>query len=111
MGIFFASDQPVVAEIHSAIHDALLVEPHLVKNAEEEASHRTLDVVRATAGRFKPVRFLCALLIAAALFAGAVWTARQNLLEISKQLMVLLAGFSGIVIGVLVGEAQKSTFQ
>jgi hypothetical protein len=109
VGIFFASDQPVVPEVHSAIRDALLVEPHLVKNADEEASHRTLDVVRATAGRFKPLRFFCALLIAGALFAGAVWTARQNMLDISKQLMVLLAGFSGIVVGLLVGEAQKST--
>ena len=109
MGIFFASDQPVVPEIHGAIRDALLVEPHLITNAEEEASHRTLDVVRATAARFKPLRFLIALLIAGTIFAAAVWTARQNLLDISKQLMVLLSGFAGIVIGLLVGEAQKST--
>ena len=109
MGIFFASDQLVVPEIRDAIRDALLVEPHLVRNAEEEASHRTLDVVRATAGRFKPLRFLLALVIAGIIFAAAVWTARQNLPDISRQLMVLLGGFSGIVIGLLVGEAQKST--
>lgn len=109
MGIFFASHQALVPEIHSAIRDALQMDPRLVANADEEASYRTLDVVRATAALFQPLRFFCALLIAGALLAGAMWTAQHNLPDISKQLMNSFAGFSGIIIGLLGGEAQKST--
>ena len=108
MGVFFSSRQPVVPEIHSAIRAALLVDPNLVENAQEEADHRTLDVIRATAAQFQPLRFLCALLIAGALLFGAIWAAQHNLPDISKDLMNSFAGFGGVVIGLLGGEAQKS---
>jgi hypothetical protein len=58
VGIFFVSRRPVVPEIHDAIRVALLVDPNLVQNANEEASQRTLDVVRATAAQFQPIRFV-----------------------------------------------------
>ena len=108
MGIFFSSPQPLVPEIHNAIRAALLLDPSLVGNAQDEADHRTLDVVRATAAQFQPLRFLCALLIAGALVLGGVWAAQHNLLDISKDLMNSFAGFGGAVLGLLGGEAQKS---
>jgi hypothetical protein len=110
VGIFFASHQPVVPEIHNAIRVALLVDPNLIENAEDEASQRTLDVVRATAAQFQPLRFFCALMIAGALLLGAIWAAQHNLPDISKDLMNSFACFGGVVIGLLGGEAQKSTY-
>ena len=107
MGIFFASHQPVVPEIRSAIRVALLVDPTNVPNVDQDAAQRTLDLVRATAPQFNPLRFLGAVLIAGALLGAAIWTAQHNLLEISKELMNSFAGFSGIVLGLLGGEAQK----
>lgn len=109
MGIFFASHQPVMQEINSAIRVALLADPGQIKNADEEASQRALDLVRATAAQFHPLRFVCALLISAALLGGAIWAAQHSLPDISKDLMNSFAGFSGIVLGLLGGEAQKST--
>jgi hypothetical protein len=109
MGIFFSAHQPVVPEINSAIRVALMVDPTLVENADEEASQRTLDLVRATAAQFHPLRFLGALLIAGGLLAGAVWASRNSLPDISRDLMNFFSGFSGIVLGLLGGEAQKST--
>jgi len=108
VGIFFSSRQPLVPEVHSAIRAALLVDPSLVANAQDEADHRTLDVVRATAAQFRPLRLVCALLIAGALLFGAIWAAQHNLSDISKDLMNSFAGFGGIVMGLLGGEAQKS---
>jgi hypothetical protein len=109
VGIFFVSRRPVVPEIHDAIRVALLVDPNLVQNANEEASQRTLDVVRATAAQFQPTRFVVALLIAGGLLGGAIWAGQHSLPDISKELMNSFAGYSGLVLGLLGGEAQKST--
>jgi hypothetical protein len=108
MGIFFTSRGSVVPEIHDAIRAALIVDPHLVSNADEEAAHRTADVVRTTAAEFRPLRFFCALLVSVALVTAAVWTAQHGLSDISKQLMNCFVGFSGAVLGLLCGESQKS---
>ena len=107
MGIFFASHQPVVPEINSAIRIALLVDPTTLANVEHEAAQRTLSLIQATAPQFSPSRFCGALLIAGALLWGGIWTAQHNLSDISKDLMNSFAGFSGIVLGLLGGEAQK----
>jgi hypothetical protein len=107
MGIFFASHQPVVAEINSAIRVALQVDPATLGNVDHEAAQRTLGLIRATAPQFNPLRFCGAVLIAGALLAGGIWTAQHNLPDISKDLMNSFAGFSGIVLGLLGGEAQK----
>ena len=109
MGIFFASRRPIVPEIHDAIRGALMVDPHLVSNAEDEAAHRTADVVRTTAAQFHVLRFFCAALISAALVAGAIWTGRNSLPDISKQLMNCFVAFSGAILGLLCGESQRST--
>jgi hypothetical protein len=107
MGIFFTSRRPAVPEVNEAIRVALLVDPALVTNPEKEASHRTLELVRATSARFNPGRFCVAVLIAAALLVGAIWTAKNGLPDISKDLMNSFGAFSGIVLGLLGGEAQK----
>jgi hypothetical protein len=107
VGIFFVSHQPVVAEINSAIRVALAVEPSSLPNVEHEAAQKTLELIKATAPQFRPSRFCGAVLIAGALLIGAILTAQHNLPDISKDLMNSFIGFSGIVIGLLAGEAQK----
>ena len=107
MGIFFTAHQPVVPEINSAIRIALLVDPTAVPNVEQEAAQRTTELIRATSQQFNPLRFCAALLIAGTLFWGGVWTAQHNLPDISRDMMNCFVGFSGIVIGLIVGEAQK----
>jgi len=107
MGIFFTAHQPVVPEIHSAIRIALMVEPNSLGNVDQEAAERTMGVINATGPQFNPGRFLGAVVIAGALLWGAIWTAQHNLPDISKALLNSFAGFSGIVLGLLGGEAQK----
>ena len=107
MGIFFASHQPVVPEINSAIRVALQVDPNSIKNVDHEAAQRTLELIRATAPQFSPLRFCGAVLIAGALLGAGIWTAQHNLPDISKDLMNSFAGFSGLALGLLGGEAQK----
>jgi hypothetical protein len=46
-------------------------------------------------------------LISGVLLWAAIWTAQHNLPDISKALMNSFAGFSGVVLGLLGGEAQK----
>jgi hypothetical protein len=107
MGIFFVSHQPVVPEINSAIRTALLADPATLGNVEHEAALRTLGLIQATSPQFSPGRFAGAFLISCALLLAAIWTANHNLPDISKDLMNSFAGFSGIVLGLLGGEAQK----
>jgi hypothetical protein len=107
MGIFFVSHQPVVPEVNSAIRTALLTDPATLGNVEQEAAQRTLTLIQATAPQFSPSRFAGAFLISCVLLVAAIWTAKHNLPDISKDLMQSFAGFSGIVLGLLGGEAQK----
>jgi hypothetical protein len=107
MGIFFASHQPVVAEINSAIRVALMADPATITNVDHEAAERTLGLIQATAPQFSPSRFLGAILIAGVLLGGGIWTADHGLLDVSKDLMTSFVGFSGIVVGLVCGEAQK----
>jgi hypothetical protein len=107
MGVFFTSHQPVVPEINSAIRVALQVDPATLQNVDHEAAERTLGLIRATAPQFNPLRFCGAVLIGCGLLVAAIWTAQHNLPDISKDLMHSFAGYSGIVVGLLGGEAQK----
>ncbi len=107
MGIFFVSHQPVVAEINSAIRVALSTDSAGLGNVEQEAAKRTLELIRATSPQFRPSRFFGAVVIAGFLLVGGIWTAQHNLPDISRDLMDSFVGFSGIVIGLLAGEAQK----
>lgn len=107
MGVFFSSHQPVVPEVSNAIRVALAVDPKGVPDVEKEAAARTLELIRATSPQFNPIRFFGAVVIAALLLGAAVWTEQHNLHEISKDLMGAFTGFSGLVLGLLGGEAQK----
>ena len=107
MGIFFTSHQPVVPEIQNALSIALQVDPSSLSNVDQEAAQRTLTLIQATAPQFSPSRFFGAVVIAGALLGAGIWAAQHNLPDISKDLMNSFAGFSGIVLGLLGGEAQK----
>jgi hypothetical protein len=107
MGIFFVPHQPVVPDLNDTIRVALLVAPTTLTDVEQEAAQRTLGVIQATAPQFSPSRFVGAVVIAGALLWAGIWTAQHNLPDISKCLMNSFAGFSGIVLGLLGGEAQK----
>lgn len=82
--------------------------PDAVIDPGLEASDRTVQLVQAVAPKFNALRFGGAVAISGALLWGAVWTGQHNLLDISKELMNSFAGFSGLVLGLLGGEAQKS---
>jgi hypothetical protein len=107
MGIFFTAHQPVVPEIQSTIRIALMVDPGTLTNVDQEAAERTLTIINATGPQFNPGRFIGAVIISAALLWAAIWAAQHNLPDISKDLMNSFAGFSGLVLGLLGGEAQK----
>jgi hypothetical protein len=107
MGVFFTSHQPVVPEVNSAIKVALMVDPNSLGDVEQEASQRTIALIRATSPQFNPSRFLTALLIAGALLWGGIWAAQHNLPDISTDLMDSFMGFSGLVLGLLGSEAQR----
>jgi hypothetical protein len=107
MGIFFVTHQPVVPEVQGTIRSALLADPSKLGDVDREASHRTLGLIQATAPQFSPSRFIGAVVISVALLLGAIWAAKHNLPDISKDLMTSFSGFSGIVLGLLGGEAQK----
>jgi len=107
MGIFFVTHQPIVPEVQSTIRSALLTDASKLGDVDREAAHRTLALIQATAPQFSPSRFIGAVVISAALLFGAIWCAKHNLPDISKDLMNSFLGFSGIVLGLLGGEAQK----
>lgn len=108
MGIFFTSPQPALPTINTALKDALLVEPKTVIDViDKEAAHRTLKVSQTISPVFNAWRFGGAIVIAGALLLGAIWTGQHNLPDISKDLMNSFSGFSGVVLGLLGGEAQR----
>jgi hypothetical protein len=108
MGIFYTSSQPVLPTMKEAIRTALTANPNNFANAEAEAANRAVALAQATARTFNPWRFGAALAISAALLCGAIWTGQHGLPDISKNLMNSFSGFSGIVLGLLGGETQKT---
>ncbi len=109
MGVFFTSAQPLMPAISAALESALSVNPHNIVSPSHEAAKRAVDLTATIAPKFNPWRFAAAVAISAALLWTAIWTAQNNLADISKALMNSFAGFSGVVLGLLGGEAQKST--
>ncbi len=108
MAIFFTSSKPVLPTIRSTIEDALRVNPQTLVSPEKEAADRTVELSKAVSPEFSSWRFLAALVIAVALLLGAIWTAQHGLADISKALMTSFTAYSGIVLGLLGGEAQKA---
>lgn len=108
MGIFYTSAQPVLPTIKDAIRSALATNPGTLVNLENEAANRTVSVAQSTTPKFNPWRFIGAVIISGLLLYGAIWTGQHNLQDISKDLMNSFSAFSGIVLGLLGGEAQKS---
>jgi hypothetical protein len=94
-------------EINNAIRMALQADPKSTPNIEQEALQRTVNLVRVTAQQFHPLRFFVALVIAIVLLGTAISTAQHDLQDISKDLMHCFEGFSGLVLGLLGGEAEK----
>jgi hypothetical protein len=109
MGIFFTSREPVLPTITTALREALMVDPKTVADIEKDTSHRTIQVYQSLSPTFNAWRFGGAIVIAGALLLGAIWTGQHNLTDISKELMNSFSGFSGVVLGLLGGEAQKSS--
>ncbi len=107
MGIFFSSPQRVVPAIQAAIHNALTIDPKTLINPEHEAAARTLQLTQVTTPQFHAGRFFVALAIAVALLVTAIYVDHDHP-DISKELMGAFSGYSGIVLGLLGGEAQKS---
>jgi hypothetical protein len=108
MGLFYTARQPAIPTIKGAIEDALRVDPGQVPDTNREAAARTLEVAKQTQAEFNAPRFIAAIVIGAVLLGAAIWTAKQGLDDISKNLMTAFNGYSGIVIGLLGGEAQKT---
>jgi hypothetical protein len=108
VGIFFTSPQPTSPTIMAAFEEALLVDPKTLHDVKKDAAHRTMRLAQDTSPSFKPWRFGGAVLIAVALLLGAIWTGQHNLPDISKVLTDSFSGFSGLVLGLLGGEAQRS---
>lgn len=108
MGIFFTSHEAVLPTINTALKEALLVEPATV-DIDKETSHRTMKVYKSISPTFNARRFWGAAAIAGALLGVAIWAGQHNLADISKDLMNSFSGFIGVVLGLLGGEAQKST--
>lgn len=115
MGVFFSSSQVTPAAqgaIKAAIQDALQVDPaHFTLAPTEEATNRTDTLAKTIvqSPQFNTVRFIGALVISIALLGAAIWAKQHNLDDISMTLMNSFTGFSGIVLGLLGGEAQQTT--
>jgi len=84
VGIFFTSAHPTLPAVTGAFEEALLVDPKSLPDVKKEAAHRTIRLSQATSPTFNALRFGVALLIAAALLLGAIWTGQHNLSDISK---------------------------
>jgi len=109
MGIFYTAPQRTLPAVRSAIQNALMVDPNTVGNPAQEAADRTLQVEQAVAPQFDWTKFIAAVLISSALLVGAILTYQHHLDDISKVLMTSFTSFSGIVLGLLGGESQKTS--
>jgi hypothetical protein len=109
MGIFFTAPQQVAPAIQTALHSALAQDPKtLAAPLQTEAAARAQALIQTTAPQFNLRNFILAVIISGVLLALAIWTDKTHN-SISTTLMTSFTSFSGIVLGLLGGEAQKST--
>jgi hypothetical protein len=111
MGIFFTRNQAVAPTIQAALTEALTADPATLggpQGVATQAAARTQQVAQATAPAFNLRNFILAVLIAAILLALAIYLDNDAHKDISKALMTSFSSYSGIVIGLLGGEVQKS---
>ena len=113
MGIFFTSSKPVLPEIRDSIEDALLVNPQTLGTlplgtSQQEAAKRSIQLYKSVSPQLNWKRVLVAAVIAVALLIAAIWTAKDGLPDISKDLMTSFQAYSGLIVGWLGGEAQKA---
>ena len=107
MGIFFGSAKPT----RPVFVTGMRVDSNAVREPNPEALQGVLGVAEHDANPDPPFyawRFLGAVVIALVVVLAAIWTAQHNLSDISKGLMDSFAGFSGLVAGLLAGEAPKN---
>lgn len=112
MGIFYTAKQPVAPTMHKALTDALMVNPAPLTAPQiaTEVANRVDAVAQATTPEFNLRNFIGALVIAAALLITAIYVQGKgkDYEDIAKTLMTSFTSFSGIVLGLLGGEVQKS---
>jgi len=109
MGIFFTSHEAVLPTINTMLKEALMVDPATVADFDKDSLVKTMKVYKSISPTFNAWRFWGAAAIAGVLLGVAIWTGQHNLADISKDLMNSFSGFIGVVLGLLGGEAQKST--
>jgi hypothetical protein len=107
MGIFFTSQRPVAPAIQAALEDALRADPGNVGDPHVAAAAQAHTLAQATAPQFNVRNFVGALVISVALLITAICVDKSHP-DIAKTLMTSFTSFSGIVLGLLGGEAQKS---
>ncbi len=107
MGIFFTSKRPVAPAIQAALQDALTTDPKTVVDPQTAAAAKAQALSQATTPEFNLRNFVGALVISAALLITAICIDKSHP-DIAKTLMTSFTSFSGIVLGLLGGEAQKS---
>ena len=107
MGIFLKSSNlsPVIKD---ALASALRVNPVQLADVQGEAANRTTSAIQQLTMEVAWPRLLLAVVFALALLGLAIWTAKANLLDISKELMTSFQAYSGLVVGLLGGEVAAS---
>lgn len=108
MGIFYTTQRRAIPEIRKAMADALRTDPTKVSDIGQAATDRTAQLQESVSPTFNVFRFVAAAIIAIVLLATAIWTAKDGLNDISSHLMTSFTAYSGIVLGLLGGEAQKN---
>src|SRR5689334_23119246 len=109
MGIFFTVKKPVAPAVKDALNSALIQDPKsLAHSPDAEAAERAHELVKTTTPEFNLRNFVLAVIISGVLLGLAIWLDNDAHKDISKALMTSFQSFSGIVVGLLGGEAQKS---
>ena len=108
MGIFFTYPRPNQNILTEASKKSPPGDPTSQFKTDQRVPHNSMQLSHFLEPTLNRGRFVGALTIATVLLLGAIWTGQHNLPDISNKLMDSFSGFSGIVLGLLGGEVQKS---